>query len=56
MYSGVATSHKIFFSCRSMSTFSCVQRFFSKMNLVKALLYTQLRQANVESQLHISDQ
>ena len=43
---GVATSHKRFFSCISTSGLSCVQRFFSKMMLVKTSLRTQLKQTN----------
>ena len=54
MYFGVVTYHKILFSCINTSSLSCVQRFFSKMKLVKALLYTQLKQTNLENQLHIS--
>ena len=54
LYFGVVTYHKILFSCINMSSLSCVQRFFSKMKLVKTLLYTQLKQTNLENQLHIS--
>ena len=36
----------------SASRFSCVQRSFSKMKLVKTLLRTQLKQTNLESSLH----
>ena len=39
VYFGVVTSNK---------------RFFSKMNLEKALLYTQLKQTNLVNRLHIS--
>ena len=48
VYFGIATSHKIFFSRISTSSFSCVQRSFSKMKLVKTLLYVYLKQTNLE--------
>ena len=51
---GVITYHKIFFSWISMPSLSCVQRFFSKMKLEKTSLPTQLKQADLENQLHIS--
>ena len=54
MYFGAATSHKIFFSCTSTFSSSCVQRFFSKMKLVETLLRFQLKQTHLENQLHIS--
>ena len=39
-----------------MSSFSCVQRFISKMKLVKTSLHAQLKikQTSLENQLHIS--
>ena len=37
-----------------MSSVSCIQRFFSKMILVKTSLCTQLKQTNLENRLHIS--
>ena len=54
VYFGVVSSHKIFFSCISMSSLTCVQRFCSKMRLVKTFLCTQLKQTNLENQLHVS--
>ena len=54
MYFGVATSQKIFFSCISTSSLSCVQRLFSKMKLVKPSLRTHLKQTNLENRFHIS--
>ena len=46
--------HKIFFSCISTSSFSSVQRFFSKMKLLKTMFYTQLKQTNLKNQIKIS--
>ena len=37
-----------------MSSFSCVQRLFSKTELVKTMLLAQLKQTNLENQLFIS--
>ena len=54
MYFGVVTSDKIFFSRINTSSLSCIQRFFSKMKMVKTLLRTQLKQTNLENRLHIS--
>ena len=54
MYFGVVTFHKINFLCIGMSCLSCIQSFFSKMKLVKTSLRTQLKQTNLENQLHIS--
>ena len=54
VYFGVVSSHKIFFSCISMSSLACVQRLSSKLKLVKTLLCTQLKQTNLENQLHVS--
>ena len=54
VYFGVVTSDKILFSCISMSSLSRIQRFFSKMKLVKILLRTELKQTNLENRLHIS--
>ena len=45
-------TYKIFFSCISTSRFSYVQRFFSKMKLVKTSLHIQLKQINLENWLH----
>ena len=42
------------FSYLSMSSLSCVQRFFSKIKLVKTLVHTQLNQTNLENQPHNS--
>ena len=53
VYFGVVTSHKILFSYISTSSLSYI-RFFSKIKLVKTELCTQLRQTNLENQLHIS--
>ena len=36
-----------------MSSLPCVQRRFSQLKLVKTLLCTQLKQTNLENQLHI---
>ena len=36
------------------SSLSCIQRFFSKMKLVKTSLRTQLKQTNLENRFHIS--
>ena len=49
VYFGVVTSDKILFSCISMSSLSYIQRFFSKMKLVKILLRTELKQTNLEN-------
>ena len=38
-----------------MSSLSGVQRFFPKITLVKTLLHAQLKQTNLENQLHISN-
>ena len=54
VYFGVVTSDKILFSCISMSSLSYIQRFFSKMKLVKILLRTKLKQTNLENRLHIT--
>ena len=54
MYFGVVTSDKILFSCLSKSSLSCIQRFFSKMKLVKTSFRTQLKQTNLENRFHIS--
>ena len=54
VYFSVVTSDKIFFSCISRSSLSCIQKFFSKIKLVKTSLHTQLKQNNLENQLHIS--
>ena len=51
---GVVTSDKIHFLCIGTSSLSCIQSFFSKMKLVKTSLRTQLKQTNLENQLHIS--
>ena len=42
-----------FFLCTSTSSLSWIQRFFSKMKLLKTYC-TQLKQTNLESRLHIS--
>ena len=52
MYVGVITSHKILFSCISMSSLSCAQRFFSKMKLEAGEnIVTQLQQTNLENRI-----
>ena len=48
------TVYLILFSYKSMSSFSCVQRLFSKTELVKTMLLAQLKQTNLENQLFIS--
>ena len=53
VYFGFITSHKIF-SCISKYCSSCIQRFFSKMKLMKISLLTQLKQTNLENWLQIS--
>ena len=45
---------KILFSCLRKSSLSCIQRFFSKMKLVKTLFRTQLKQTNLVNRFHIS--
>ena len=45
---------KNIFSYISTSDLSYVQKFFSKMKLVKTSLCTQLKQTNLENWLHIS--
>ena len=54
VYFGIVTSHKMLFSCITMSGLSYVQRFFSKRKLVKTSGGSQLKQTNLESQLHLS--
>ena len=49
----VVSSDKIFFSCISMSSSSYIQGFFSKVKPVKTFSHTQLKQTNLEIQLHI---
>ena len=54
VYFSVVTSHKMLFSCISMSSLSYVKIFFSKRKLGKTLLRTQLKQTNLENRLLIS--
>ena len=54
MCTSVVTSHKTLSSCLSTSSLSNVLRFFSKMKLVKTSLHIQLKQTNLENQLHTS--
>ena len=54
VYFSVATSDKILFSYKSTSSWSCTQRFFCKMKLVKILLHSYLIKTNLENQFHIS--
>ena len=53
VYFSVIRSHKVIFSFISVSSFSCVQRLVSKMELVKTLLHSQLKETNLENWPHI---
>ena len=50
---GIVSSDKILFLWLNPSNQSCIQRFFSKMKLVKMLSCTQLKQSNLEHGFHI---
>ena len=52
VYFGVVTSH-IIFICKKVQFVTC-SNIFSTMKLVNTSLHTQLKQTNLENQLHIS--
>ena len=43
-----------YFSCITMPSLTCAQRFFSKMKLVNTLLHPQLKHTNPENPFYIS--
>ena len=49
MYFGVATSDKILFSCISTSSLSYIQKFHSKMKLVKTLVHIESKSGKLTS-------
>ena len=51
-YNILSTSRKILYLCITTYSLSCA-KFFSKIKLVKTYLFTQSKQANLKSWLHI---
>ena len=49
MYFGVVTSDKILFSCISTSSLSYIQKFHSKMKLVKTLVHIESKSGKLTS-------